>query len=398
VPTPHRLRSHILQARWRRITALAGLWCLSAAGLGAQEIRGTLQEEPPGRPLPDAVVQLLAGQDSVAASVVTSLSGRFALQPRQAGRYRIRVLRIGHSPWLSSPLDLTADQVRDTTIQVSPQPVTLADIVITATTQCQASLSGDDRMALLFDQARTAMALAEGDSSGDLEFRGSTVRRIYNSTGYIWQELRWPLFTRGDWPVESQSPDSLVRFGFVQPRDSVQGPVYFGPDVPVFFSNAFLDSHCFRLVRAPKGGEELSGLAFEPVRQRELPDIEGVLWLDRTTGSLTRLVFRYTRLWDWVPKRSVGGEIQFGRLAGGRPVVTGWLLRAPIPEIGSAGRRARDDGSERFFGTTSLLLHGFEERQSRVDWIGRKGEDPLWSRAAGDTLSAVAVPFSRSPW
>ena len=378
--------------------ALAGLWCLSAGALGAQEIRGTLVEEPTGRLLPDAVIQLLAGQDSVAASVVSLVSGRFTLRPRKAGRYRIRVLRIGHSPWLSSPLDLTAGQVRDTTIQIPPQPVVLADIVVTATTKCQASLSGDDRMALLFDQARTAMALAQGDSSGGLEFRGSTVQRIYNSTGYLWQELKWPLFSRGDWPVESQSPDSLFQFGFVQPRDPAQGPVYFGPDVPVFFSNAFLTSHCFRLVRAPKGAEDWSGLAFEPVRQRDLPDIEGVLWLDRTTGSLSRLVFRYTRLWDWVPKRSVGGEVQFGRLAGGRPVVTGWLLRAPIAEIGPPKRRERDDGSERFFGTTSLLLHGYEERQSRVDWIGRKGEAPEWSRSAGDTLSAVAVPFSHSPW
>ena len=401
MPTLHLTRFHILQARWRRIIALSGLWCLAAGGLAAQEIRGTLVEEPPGRLLRDAVVQLLAGEDSLAASALSSISGRFVLRAPEAGRYRIRVLRIGHSPWVSPFLDLAAGVVRDTTLQVSPQPVTLAEIVVTATTACRISPSGDERMALLFDQARTAMALAEGDSASDLEFRGATFQRTFNAAGYLRQELTWPLFSRSDWPIESQSGDSLIRFGFVQPRDTVAGPVYFGPDVPIFFSAAFLDSHCFRLVPAPTGHEELSGLAFEPAKQGRLPDIEGILWLDRTTGGLSRLVFRYTHLWGWVPKRSVGGEIQFARLPDGRPMVTGWLLRAPIAGIGRASSRRNrrdEDDTERFFGKVSIELHGYEERQSRVDWVGRKGEDPQWSRAPDDSLSAVAVPFSRSPW
>ena len=380
---------------------LSGLWLLATGSAEAQQLSGLLVEDPPRRPLPDAVVQLLADRDSVAASVTGSAAGRFVLRGLMAGRYRVRVLRIGHSPWVSGFLTLAVGEARDTTLAIPLQPVTLQDIVVTARTSCRASPAEDGRMMLVWDQARTALVLAEAASSELLEFRGSTARRLINAAGYLSDEQRWSLFTRGEWPVRSQSPDSLARFGFVQPRDTATGPVYFGPDVPVFFSNAFIESHCFRLVPAPKGRGELVGLAFEPAKGGDLPDIEGVLWLDRATATLHRLIFRYTGLWSWVPERSTGGEIQFGQLADGRPVVTGWLLRAPIAkrEMGPASRDRRpEDGSERFFGKARVGLFGYEEEQARVDQVRRRGADTLWSRAEGDSSAARPAPFTRDLW
>ena len=78
--------------------------------------------------------------------------------------------------------------------------------------------------------------------------------------------------------------------------------------------------------------------------------------------------------------------------------MTRWLLRAPIARAGPPRRLRKDDESEQFFGITAIELHGCEERQSRVEWVGRKGEDAQWSRPVNDTLSAVAVPFGGSPW
>jgi hypothetical protein len=128
----------------------------------------------------------------------------------------------------------------------------------------------------------------------------------------------------------------------VQPRDLISGPVYFGPDVAVFFSDAFLQTHCFRLIPGPD--RTLVGLGFEPVKTRKVVDIEGVLWLDREQNRLRRLEYRYTALWPWVPKGSTGGRLDFEFLAGGQPVLTGWSIRAPVARIEdwSEGTRVRD--------------------------------------------------------
>ena len=107
---------------------LSGLWLLATGSAEAQQLSGLLVEDPPRRPLPDAVVQLLADRDSVAASVTSSVAGRFVLRALMAGRYRVQVLRIGHSPWVSGFLTLAVGEARDTTLAIPLQPVTLQDI------------------------------------------------------------------------------------------------------------------------------------------------------------------------------------------------------------------------------------------------------------------------------
>jgi len=360
-------------------------------------------EDPPGRALPDAVVQLLGSDGSLMTSATSSASGRFALGGVPSGTYRVRVLRIGHSPWVSGPVRIAAGRGRDTTLRLPPQPVALDDIVVTAKSNCRRSPDEDGGMARLWDQARTMLALAEGDSTDDLEFRGATIRRLLNASGYPSQEGSEFLFSRGAWPVSSQSPDSLARLGFVQPRDTLAGPVYYGPDVRSFFSNTFLETHCFRLIPAPGDRPGLAGLGFEPVKGHDVPDIEGVFWLDRITGALDRLVFRYARLWNWVPVRGAGGEIQFGRLPGGRPMVTGWVLRVPVagrelgpPRVGK--RRRVDDRAVPYFGRGRVGLYGYSEEHARVDLINRQGADTLWRRPMADTVAARPIPFVHDPW
>lgn len=78
------------------------------------------------------------------------------------------------------------------------------------------------------------------------------------------------------------------------------------------------------------------GLAFEPVSRRTLPEIEGVLWLDRGTAHLQVLEFRYRNLPWPVESRHLGGRVQFERLPAGLWVVSHWRLR--MPELVFYGR------------------------------------------------------------
>jgi hypothetical protein len=189
-------------------------------------------------------------------------------------------------------------------------------------------------------------------------------------------------FDVGRWPVTSQPPESLASLGYVQPRDTLNGPIYYGPDTKVFFSDAFLRTHCFRLVTPPRQTPGLVGLGFEPVRNRRVMDIGGTLWLERMSGALRTLEYRYIPLWDWVPRGSAGGVLSFGRLASGQLIITGWVIRAPVASIDRSpvGRFSSDERTRPFFGRGRLTLHGFRVEIGEVQEVRGGDGRLLWRR------------------
>jgi hypothetical protein len=74
------------------------------------------------------------------------------------------------------------------------------------------------------------------------------------------------------------------------------------------------------------------GLGFEPVADRRLTDIAGVLWLDPRSAELRDLEFHYTNLGQWAGTRA-GGSITFARLPSGAWVIRKWYIRAPVPLV-----------------------------------------------------------------
>jgi hypothetical protein len=249
-------------------------------------------------------------------------------------------------------------------------------------------------MALLWDEARTALGLlGAGNREEMLEFRSLLTKRMVDPGDHLVSENNLLAFGRGAWPIASQPPESLAQFGFVQPRDTISGPVYFGPDIAVFFSDAFLRTHCFRLIPGPD--RTLIGLGFEPIKTRKVVDIEGVLWLDRGRNRLRRLEYRYTALWPWVPKGSAGGRLDFEFLAGGQPVLTGWSIRAPVARIEDwpEGTRVRDQTTLPFFGPGKVALHGFREEVGEVNDIRLADGQVVWSQTpAADSGNATSIP------
>jgi len=112
-------------------------------------------------------------------------------------------------------------------------------------------------------------------------------------------------------------------------------------------------------------------------------------------SSTTRLEYRYTGLWGWVPHGGAGGELQFLRLPGGRPIVSGWLIRAPIAAVGPypIGELVRDEKLRRYFGKGRVTLGGFQEEVGRVDEVQTPEGRVLWRRTVGRaTPGSPAVP------
>lgn len=73
----------------------------------------------------------------------------------------------------------------------------------------------------------------------------------------------------------------------------------------------------------------LIGLGFRPVRDRRVPEIRGVLWVDRGSAELRHLEFEYVDVPVPVRVSGLGGRLEFERLASGAWIIRDWYIRIP---------------------------------------------------------------------
>ena len=122
----HRIMKYLLVSAALLIIALTS----GANSLQAQVIRGSV-EDSSGMPLNDVIVSLLiSNTDSVLRSTRTGNSGDFSINVARAGRYRIRLNRIGYAQQTSSPVDLRPAEIITLRFTMAVTTVTLAPVTI----------------------------------------------------------------------------------------------------------------------------------------------------------------------------------------------------------------------------------------------------------------------------
>jgi hypothetical protein len=110
------------------------------------------------------------------------------------------------------------------------------------------------------------------------------------------------------------------------------------------------------------GDSTLVGLEFEPTAGRRLPEVHGVLWLDRASAELRRVEYRYVNGPPGSESPEVGGSVEFERLGGGPWIVRRWSIRMPIGEV--VTRTQMVDGTLTV--TRSLEVMGIHEEGGEV--------------------------------
>jgi hypothetical protein len=307
-------------------TGLGLLLC--SASLEAQSVRGTLVDRVSGQPIPSAFVTLLNEQGLEVARTLTGAEGIFFLTAPLAGNYRLRSKRIGFRLTQSPPLALADSQIIEYRLEVDAVPVELPAVIVRARPQCGAKAAEAATVAQLWEEAREALAAVKWTQDQatprytntiferTLPLKGRQVQREWDSA---WSGV-------GRRPFWSVPAEQLEHQGYVvvTSGDSLHY-YYYGPDAEVLLGDVFIATHCFS---ARDGGPEhpgLVGLAFEPAPKRRLPDVAGVLWLERRTLELRFLDFTYTGLWT----RELGGRVEFARLASGPWIVAYWWIRTP---------------------------------------------------------------------
>lgn len=366
--------------------ALVGAVLLPLEALTAQVIRGRVVD-PSGAPAPGVLIQVLGDASSVTAKALTNELGEFSVSLRQPGTYRVHALRIGFRPVTSDPILVHAGETVTQRVEISGAPLSLAAVRVEGRSSCRAVAEAAETFAI-WEQARAALTATQL-TAGERTIAVTTVtyERMLDARGHrVVDEAADVQASLVAQPWRSLSVDSVRRAGYVA-TDRDGSTTYSAPGLDVLLSDAFVEDHCFRLSAGERSGE--LGLAFEPTRERrrrDVAEIHGTLWLDRTTSALRRLEFGYVNL---TPEQEAvaGGELEFARLRNGAWAVSRWAIRMPALEQGFRADRAlraavRVTGIKVAGGELALATHG---------------ADTLWARPPFAVTGTVLDSASGAP-
>ena len=357
----------------------AVLLLCAVSGVAAQSAVGTVVEEGTLRPLQGVFVQLLDGQGRRQAAVLSDSSGRFLVRARGPGQYRLRAELIGYATVETEALELASGTATEREIRIPISALTLEGIEVETASRCRRRPGSSEQTARLWDEARRALEVTHWTGAERalrfhvVQHRRSLDARTLRVTAQQ-ESGRSGFYDQS--PYRSIPAARLHAGGYVQP-DPDGAYDFFAPDAEVLLAETFLDDHCFRVAASPSDDSTLVGLAFEPIPDRTLPDIEGVLWLDRATSELRSLDFRYRSLPfhhdDW---SQVGGRVEFERLATGMWIVRRWHIRMPLEARESGGY----GGDLPRLSLVTLVEDGAEVREVRT------ADGRVVAQAAGATL------------
>lgn len=361
-------------------SAVAAVLFLGAIGTSAraQAVRGMVVDASE-RPVAGVVVQLLKN-DSTAVRALSNARGEYRIVAPAAGAYRLRALRIGFRPSLSERFEIAAGRETIRHLHLSGLAVSLDTVRVAGRSACQ--LVGDSSAATfaVWEQVRTALTAAQLTDSARISATTVTYERTLDPTAKrVWKQsyaVRSDLVTQ---PWISMPAGKLHTHGYVQSAADVS--TYFAPGIDALLSGEFLADHCVRL--AASSDSLLVGLAFEPTPERQgVPEIRGILWVDRRSSELRRLEFSYANL-PRAQQDRAGGEVDFARMRDGQWVISRWNIRMPRLLLGmSSGSETR---------VAEIAVAGGELS------LVRRGADTIWSRPpvtiAGTVSDSVSGTF-----
>jgi hypothetical protein len=328
--------------------------------ISAQNIRGVIVTRGTEVPVSSALIELLDSTGVVDARGLTDGEGRYALSAPAAGSYRIRVRRIGLRSMVSESRFLGAGETTTLPLSVEAIPVVLPAVQVVGVPQCPSGSRLDAAIGDVWQEVETALLMTDLAREGGLvHVRIERYQRDLASPGGKVIATKTTK-VEGDTAAlfRSLPADELVRLGFIQ--KTAGDLYYYAPDVGVLRSDVFIRSHCFTLVPAPGKKQDRVGLSFKPLATDTLPDVRGVLWLDRSSAALVSMEFRYAHAPADVPDDTlIGGRIDFKRLQSGRWVISHWHLRMPLEVVQHRNwGKARDDSGAYYYTLTKYREEG----------------------------------------
>ncbi len=341
---------------------------LAPSVCGAQIVVGHVIDKNGRTPVEGALVVLIREDGGEEDGYLTNSVGRFRLQARSGGRFRLRAERLGYTTVISPSFDLASGQVHGMDLETSYEPISMLGIDVAGEERCVVRPEEGLEVALLWEEARKALRVQEWtEEEGLYEYQVSNYERELGPNARVVEaEVRETDVLVAQIPYRSLPVEELLTHGFIRPLED--GVYEFrAPDASVLLSDPFLDTHCFRLTEDPDLPGSV-GVAIEPVEGTDLPDIEGTLWLERESAKLQFLEYRYTKVPYPGAHAAAGGMVEFLGLPNGTWIVSNWWIRMPqVTRFRWPGRRAineyrvtsfKEDGGEvhEVYSAEQLLL------------------------------------------
>lgn len=105
---------------------------LSASSLCAQTVQGRLIDDATGAPVAEAQVRVQEESGGAPRDVVTAADGAFTLDLPRAGRYALRVTRLGYQPLSALGVEVAAGDTLDLEVRIAVGAVPLAPLTVTS--------------------------------------------------------------------------------------------------------------------------------------------------------------------------------------------------------------------------------------------------------------------------
>lgn len=318
-----------MQQAWgwsRACLTTAVLACGVAGAAGAQQVDGRTLGAA-GQPVAGVIVQLLAGDSSVARAL-SAADGGFHLHAPAAGTYRLNTLRIGFRPQVTDTFTVAAGARVTHDIVLAGIAVQLAAVRVTGTGECRAGTA--DRAALdAWEEAKKAL-LASVLTRQTRALASTLVLFSQRLDANNHRVIEQAVSVRRGTSVRPfgavRTPEDFAEHGYAEAEGKEVR--YDAPDERVLLSDRFAESHCLRLAPADSG--EVA-VAFAPIHERDgIVEVQGTLSLDRATAELRTLDFRYTNVDQLLARAGIGGRIAFARLPDGAWLVRRWSLSLPV--------------------------------------------------------------------
>jgi hypothetical protein len=261
---------------------------------------------------------------------MTDAQGRFKLDAPRPGTYRLQSAVIGIRSTITQPFTIEAGQEIKIDFLVQALFVTLPTVVIEDERTCEGPPDAGMAASVLWEEARKALQIVTWTEQQEMllyevvlyerELDPNTLE-ILTGRRRTYSEYQ----PRGFFSTQ----DSVSAVGYVQQGED-GGLVFSGPDAEVLLSEGFASQHCFGVKQGTGDRAGYVGLSFTPALDRRLPDIEGVLWLDRETAELRLLEYKYTNVPVALQSEQIGGRVEFEALPHGLWIVRRWWIRMPI--------------------------------------------------------------------
>jgi len=309
------------------VLLLVVLVLLGAGGLSAQvTLEGELRDEETDEPVSGALVVLVDEAGDVRHGNLTDPEGRFRLRTSQPGVYSVRAERIGYATVVQEGLSLAAGEAATIVLLTRTRVIALDEINVFDDGRCMIRPTSGAPAHALWEVARTALFSAAVLQDQDLiEYDVHIYEREFSVAGGGTRTLKSSDETVRGRPFQTLPAQELVEEGFVRPDGDMA--VFHGLDAQALLSDAFQDTHCLSVQAHPDPRSGLVGLAFEPARDLRVSAVQGVLWIDVSSGELRHLEYRYLNVPGHGGSDQAGGRIEFALIEGGGWVVERWWIR-----------------------------------------------------------------------